>query len=166
MDRKKKPLTVEAAIERMASLCSRSEHCEFEIYNKLIKLGLSSSQRQEVIDYLKENRYLDNARYAKSFANDKAKFTHWGPYKIKAELSLRRIPSALITEALKRIDNEVWETGLMKCAESKARNLDLTGDEASVNCRKLYTYLASRGFATADVSRAVKTMRTSQKKEE
>ena len=163
MERRKKEITIEGAIERMASLCSRSEQCELEIIRKLIKLGLPSSQRQEVIDYLVENRYIDNARYARSFAHDKARFSYWGPYKIKAELALRRIPATMITDAIGSIEDETWETGLMKCAESKSRNLDLWGEEGQKNCRKLYAYLINHGYAGSDVSRVIKTLRKKQK---
>ena len=67
---RKKPLTKEGALLRMADLCARGEHCSSEIREKLRKLMISASDANGIIDYLEENRYIDNLRFAKSFARD------------------------------------------------------------------------------------------------
>lgn len=159
---RKKPVTPEAALNRMAQLCSRSEQCEFEIDKKLFNMGLNPLQRKEIIEYLKANRYIDNARYAKSFANDKVRFSLWGPRKIKAALINHKISASLITEAIEAIKEEDIETALMKSAESKSRNLDLTGENSRDERRKLFNYLITRGFSGSDANRAVKIMRIQQ----
>lgn len=150
----------------MAGLCSRSEQCEYDIMRKLRLKGLSSLQVRELMDFLIEGRYVDNRRFAKSFARDKARFVKWGPKKIRAELSLRKIPSAIIIEAIEEIEEEVWEEGLMKCAVSKARSLDLTGEDGYEERRKLFAYLIGRGFSGKDANRAVKIMKQQQSREE
>lgn len=163
---RKKPLTIEEAKLKMAGLCARSEQCSFSIEKKLYNLGLSSSQRKEIITFLEEERYLDDYRYARSFANDKARFNHWGPRKIRAALSVQKISGIAINEALEKIDEKIWEEGLMKCARAKAKYLDLTGSEGMENCRKLFVYLMGRGFLSSESSKAVKLMKKIQKEEE
>lgn len=158
----KKPLTKEAALERLASLCSRSEQCEYDLTKKMFNWGIPSSERKIILDYLKENRYLDDIRFAKSFANDKARFSSWGPYKIRMELARKRIKGPIATEVIKNIDNGVWKEGIMKCANAKAKNLDLTGEESWENSRKLFRYLVSRGFPSAISSKVVDLMKKRQ----
>ena len=157
-----KPLTKEKALERLASLCSRSEQCEFEVARKLTAWRISNPDKKEIIDYLKENRFVDDARYAFSFAKDKARFSAWGPYKIKAELVKRHINASLINNALKDIENKIWKESLLKCAVSKAKNLNLLGETGFENRRKLFKYLIGRGFPSASSSKAVALMKKKQ----
>ena len=160
----KKIITPEDARLKMASLCSRSEQCESDIRRKLVNMGLQSSQISDILAFLKDEKFIDNARYAKSFANDKAKFAFWGQFKIKAALVSKHISSSFINEALATIDDEIWENAAMRNASSKARFLDLTlpGDDGYQNRKKLYLYLIGRGFSSPLANKAVKVMRNLQ----
>ena len=160
----RKILTEEEARLKMASLCSRSEQCESDIRRKLINLRLTNPQITDIITFLKDEKFLDNARYAKSFVNDKAKFAHWGPYKIKAALASKHILSSLINEAIENLDERIWEQAAMKNAATKARTLDLTlpGDEGYKNRKKLFVFLTGRGFPANLSNRMVKEMKKFQ----
>ena len=159
----KKPISIEKARLKIASLCSKSEQSEYDLKGKLFKMGLSASQSKEIIDFLKEEKYLDNRRYAKSFANDKAKFSYWGPYKIKLALSQHKIPGNIISEVISEIDPLIWKEAILKCAINKARNLDLIDEETGFeNRKKLFKHLISRGFSSIDANKAVKKMKFQQ----
>ena len=152
---RKTPVTKEKALERLAGLCARSEQCESEIVRKLFNWGISGNDRKEIIDYLKENRYLDDARYARCYARDKARFSKWGPIKIKAELFKRKIQASFIREAIEEVEPSVWKDSLLNVARSKAENLDFSGEEVYENRQKLFRYLISRGFPSSASSKAV-----------
>lgn len=154
----RKPITKEKALERLASMCGRSEQCESELINKLYRWGLKHGDHGEVLDYLKENRYYDDQRFAKSYAYDKARFSRWGPSKIRFELIKRKIKREYVAEALQNVGKEIWKEGLMKNAVSKARNLDLIGEGSRENRQKLYVYLISRGFPSVAVTEIVRKM--------
>ena len=162
---RKSPVSKEKALERLKSLCSRAEHCEFELNRKMINWGLGSSDRKEIIELLSNERYVDDARFAMSFAHDKAMFSAWGPAKIRLELIKRKINSKSISEALSKVGSEVWKEGLLKCARSKSANLELTGETGRENRNKLYRYLLSRGFPSGVASKAVMFMRKKQEEE-
>ena len=153
---RKKPLTKEAALLRMADLCARGEHCSSEIREKLRKLMISASDANGIIDYLEENRYIDNLRFAKSFARDKVRFSGWGRNKIRMALAVKRISSSDIREALEEINEEDYEEAVSRAARAKARNLDLSDYEDRA---KLYRHLASRGFESAVISNAIRDLR-------
>lgn len=157
-----KPITKEKALDRLASLCSRSEQCEFDLNRKLINWGISNSDRKVVIDYLKENRFIDDARYAKSFTYDKARFSYWGPYKIQFELSRRKINPQFIKEAINHVNQTIWKEGLLHNAESKGKTLDLIGINSYQERQKLFRYLVNRGFPSNASSKAVGIMKRRQ----
>ena len=157
--RKRKEIDKMEALGKLESLCARSEQCVFDLNRKMINWGIKASDRKEIIENLIENRYVDESRYARSFANDKARFSCWGPYKIRMELMKKRLMSSLISEAVKNVDPEVWKEGLLHAATVKARNLDLTGEDGWENGQKLYKYLIGRGFPSAASSKAVNVMR-------
>ena len=50
----------------MASLCARSEQCEYDVRQKLFKLGLPPHDINETIEYLVSNKFISNDRFAKA----------------------------------------------------------------------------------------------------
>ena len=154
----KKQITKEEALGKLESLCSRSEQCEYDLMQKLYRWGLPAQQRSEIIESLKENRFLDNGRYAKSYAHDKARFSAWGPMKIRMELIKKRISSQLISEALRGIDQEIWREGIFKNARAKAKSLDLKGENSFQEKQKLIRYLVGRGYPVAAAVKAAKAL--------
>ena len=152
---RKKPITKEAALLKMADLCARGEHCAFEIREKLRKMQLAASDANEIVEYLEENRYIDDSRFARAFARDKVKFSGWGKNKIRMALAMKRIPSAEISSALEEIDPEEYIAVAVNAAKAKARNLDLSdyNDKG-----KLYRHLASRGFEGSVISKAIQSI--------
>lgn len=153
---RKKPLTKEAALLRMADLCARAEHSSFEIREKLRKLMIPASDANEIICYLEENRYIDNLRYAKAFARDKVRFSSWGRNKIRMGLAVKRISASDIREALEEIDEEEYMDAITKAAQAKALNLDLSD---YTDMTKLYRHLASRGFESSLISKTISGLR-------
>lgn len=144
----KKPITKEEATRRLENLCSRSEQCEFELSRKLITWGINAGDRRSILDYLKENRYVDEERYARSYTNDKARFSGWGPLKIRMELVKRRINSKMIQAALDQVEEKIWKESLLRNTIKKAKELDLTGENSRENKQKLLRFLIGRGFPT------------------
>ena len=162
----RKKITKEQALSRLETLCSRSEQCSFDLTLKLINWGINREERTEILESLKENRYLDDHRFARSYVNDKARFSGWGPFKIKIELAKRKIPSSVIAEALAGVDARIWKDSLLKNAASKAKGLILTGEEGYNDRQKLFRYLVSRGFSSASSAKGVAYMKKLQMEDE
>ena len=51
-----KTLTYEQALSRAAALCSGSEHCSSDIHKKLLLWGLSPTQAEKAIAFLKKEK--------------------------------------------------------------------------------------------------------------
>lgn len=151
-----KAITYEAARQRMASLCVRSEQCEADIRQKLYRLGLSSGDVQKLIEDLTAERFIDNARFARSFARDKCRFSCWGRNKIRLELAARRISPADIAQGLDSIGEADYRDSLRRATAAKGRSLDLDGPDSRTERIKLFRHLLTRGFEADLASEAIK----------
>ena len=146
------PPDPEKLLQRMAALCARSEQCSFDIDRKLRRAGLPDADVRSIIDRLEANSFIDDRRFAGSFARDKVRFAGWGKLKIRMALAAKRIPQQIIAEALADIPTGDYRKALVSAATVKARTLNLAdyGDRA-----KLMRHLAARGFEAAVCSSAV-----------
>lgn len=142
-EKPKKTTSPETALLRMASLCSKSEQAEADICEKLTKLQIKPADILNIINQLKERNFLNNARFAKAYANDKLKFSGWGKKKIHQGLLNKKIASSDIKDALNNLDYQLYLDTIMKVGKTKSRNLNLQLKEDQA---KLYRFLTSRGF--------------------
>ncbi|MCH5218385.1 MAG: RecX family transcriptional regulator [Muribaculaceae bacterium] len=152
MMRARKPADPEALLKRMAGLCAKSEQCSFDISTKLYRAGLPREKQEEIMEYLIANRYVDDARFARSFTNYKVRFAAWGRRKIRAALAAKRIPSSLVAAALESIDPEEYAAALSRAlaAASAGLNPAVYDDRA-----KIYRRLLARGFEPGLISNAL-----------
>jgi regulatory protein len=151
--RSKKPITRDEALLKMADLCSRSEQCRSEVARKLQAKGLCAADIASVIEELMERGFINEKRYARSFANDKVRFSAWGRLKIRAALAVKRIPSSAVAEALEQIDAQEYADAAFRAARAKASYLNI---EEYEDRQKLYRHLLSRGFESKIAVEAVK----------
>lgn len=148
----KKQLGAKEALQYAAGVCARSEQCEHDIRMKLSGRGLSAAETGSIIGYLCDNGYIDEARFARSFSRDKARFNGWGRIKIRMHLAARKIGRDAIEAALAEIDEAEYRRGLLRLARSMAGDMDVA-DYASR--MKLLRRLTSRGFEPALASQAI-----------
>jgi regulatory protein len=154
--RSKKPITREEALLKMADLCSRSEQCRSEIARKLQTKGLYVADIESVVKELIDRGFINEERYARSFANDKVRFSAWGRLKIRAALAVKRIPSSAVAAALEQIDEEEYADAAFRAARAKASYLDLSEYD---DRQKLYRHLLSRGFESKIAAEAMKKLK-------
>ncbi len=139
----KRAPTAEEMLVKMAGLCAGAEQCSSDIRNKILKKGFSAEQAAQMVAYLQQNKYLDDARFSRAFAVDKVRFSGWGRMKIRMGLRAKGMPDSIITQALEYIPEKDYGDALEKALFTKSRSLDL---EDVNDRRKLYRHLASRGF--------------------
>ncbi len=102
---------------------------------------------QRVLQRLKRENLLDDARYARDFARSRAQSRRQGRYRIARELRARGVPDRHIRAALEEIFAEVDEATLVrKRLERKLRQLRGALDERQL--ASLYRSLLRAGFYT------------------
>ncbi|MBR5467281.1 MAG: RecX family transcriptional regulator [Bacteroidaceae bacterium] len=146
-------LTYEQAMLRLTSLCSTSEHCQSDVREKLYKWGLSRGDSEKIIDYLLDEKYIDEYRYANAYANDKLRFSHWGRAKIRSMLYMQHIPEACINEALDNIDEAEYERILESVLEGKKRTLPEC--ESYASRVKIIRFALQRGFEMGEITKFI-----------
>lgn len=146
-------MTEKTALEKLAAWCSSSEHCESEAIDKLMKWGVDPDARHRIVEFLKKNRFLDEARYSLAFVNDKFRFQKWGRKKIAEALWMKKVDKKTIEIALASIDPDAYTETLKSILKSKDRSLH-EKDEYSRKS-KLYRYAMSRGFESGMINQFI-----------
>lgn len=141
------------ALEKLKSYCAYQERCEFEVIKKLESLGIIDADALNIISDLKQQNYINNARFAEAFTSGKHRIKGWGKVKIRVALKAKRLPEELITEVLDQLDQEVYNERLNEVAKKKWR---LLGDKKDRNTRqKLFRFLYSKGYESELINNVI-----------
>ena len=146
-------MTEEQALQKLAALCSQAEHCTHEMNEKMDRWGIEVNAQERIAEYLVNNRYVDDRRYARSFVNDKLKYNKWGRRKIEQALWLKHLDKAVMQEALDDIDEADWISVLRPLLQSKRRTTKADSDY-EMNT-KLFRYAMSRGFRVEEIRKCI-----------
>ena len=76
-----------------------------DVTKKLNKLGILGDDTEEYISHLIDNNFLNEKRFAKSYARGKFNNNSWGRIKIIRELESRKISHVNINNGLSEINN-------------------------------------------------------------
>lgn len=152
----KKDESFESLKLRMAGLCASTEYCEDEIRKRLARTSLSNRESDEIIRFLRENRFIDDYRYAAAFARDKVRFAGWGKVKIRAALALKHIPADALSHGLDAIEDSDYIEACRRAGEAKARHLNLNERN---DAAKFIRHLQSRGFESGLIFQLLTALR-------
>jgi regulatory protein len=133
-----------AALHRAATLCSRQEQCTSHILDKLREWKVSDRDSEKVIGVLKEEKFLDDSRFAGFYARDKFRFNQWGKIKITHMLRQKHISEEVIDQALAQIDDGAYYTTCLELLRAKSASLNDKNPYSRKG--KLYRFAAGRGF--------------------
>lgn len=140
-----KQKTEQDAYLTLAALCAQSEHCQYEMVEKMRKWELSEEAQARVMAKLVAERYVDDERYARAFVKDKVRYNKWGRRKVEQALWQKRIDENIRQRVLDEIDDEEYLNVLRPLLKQKRRSTKATSDY-ELN-RKLMRFALSRGFS-------------------
>ena len=140
-------------------LCARCEQAEGDLRKKLHDWDIAPSDSDDIIMRLKQERYLDNERYAHAYCRDKLRFNGWGRIKIAFMLKGKGIEQEFIDAAIAEIDEEQYTTILNEALETKARSLN--GKDPQQARAALLRFAASRGFESSVIFPAIEHLTSS-----
>ena len=133
--------------------CSQAERCQYEVKTKLMQWGAPSDEIEDIIAYLMAERYINEERYCHAFTHDKVLYQGWGRIKIRTALQAKRLPAALITQALDSIDETEYLDTLQRIAATKKRAIKSNDPMAR---EKLIHFLLQRGFTYDEIGQTIK----------
>ena len=140
----KKILTPEQALQKLRHYCGYQERCHSEVKEKLYSLGIFKNEHDAIIATLIEDGYLNEERFAISFAGGKFRVKQWGRIKIKYELKKKQVSEYCIKKALQQIKEDEYHEVLKKLADEKYASLK--DEQYLVRKKKTIDYLIQRGF--------------------
>jgi regulatory protein len=147
-------LRYELALSKAMDLCSKAEKCVSDIQTKLNEWGVVHTDSQKIIATLIAEKFIDQERYARYFVRDKFRFNQWGRVKIVFMLKSKKIPSALIEDALQEIDDEAYNELLIKLLKEKSKKTKFINEYDKKG--KLIRFAQSRGFEFEAINDALK----------
>lgn len=161
----RKPPTPEAALNRIAAQCAKSEYCPADVRDKLLRQGLTPDAADQIVDHLIREHFIDEERYARAFIHDKFQYELWGRIKIRYALRAKRLPDDLTDRLLDEcIDEEAYTEHLATLLRRKLRTLEqpLTPADRA----KLYRHAAQRGYEPGITSHVLKEVSNGEIDEE
>lgn len=151
-------LTQEQIIHKLETFCSYRERCTSEINQKLYQLQVEKNDFDFYINYLKENNFLNETRYANSFARGKNAIKKWGRKKIVMELKFRQIDESTVQQSLLQIDEGMYLIKLQDVLEKKNRIIKET--DPFKRKQKLIQFAMQKGYEYEIINEALKNMAT------
>jgi regulatory protein len=102
--------TLSEAQQKMEAYCAYQERCHAEVVRKLQSMHMIPEAIDLIIVHLIEQNFLNEERFACSFARGKHRMKKWGRVRLVGELKQRNISKYNIDQALKEIAGEYEET--------------------------------------------------------
>jgi regulatory protein len=148
--------SVKEAIHKIEHFCAYQERCHDEVVQKLRTMKMDSNEIDEILAHLIQENYLNESRFACSFARGKHRIKFWGKVRIINELKFRNISTYNINLALKEITAEEYETNFNALAE---RNWLSIKEANGLKKRKKYCdFLLRKGYESNLVYEKVKEL--------
>ncbi len=141
---KRKSVTVAEATKKMEHYCAYQERCHKEVWTKLATMHLIPEAKEQIVLHLFEHNFLNEERFARSFARGKFAIKKWGKQRITRELKLRNISPYNIKLGLQEITETDYYATFHELAEKKWAAL--TETDTYKKRKKLIDYLLYRGW--------------------
>ena len=142
----KKSYTVQEIQQKIAQYCVYQDRCHKEVEEKIKSFDLIPEAREMILLNLMKDNFLNEERFAKSFARGKFRIKHWGKNRIVNELKMRDISPYNIKTALKEIDDKEYINTIYKITEN--RNNVISETNHYKRKKKLIDLLLRKGFET------------------
>ena len=139
-----KPLTPDQVLDKMAKYCAYQERCVKDVRDKLKTFEIPEEEKAKILDYLLDNRFVNDERFVKSFVRGKVNQSGWGVNKIRFHLIQKGIDKDIIEEALGQTDEEAYRQRLIEILKTKAKTVKADSDFEKK--RKIAAYAMQKGF--------------------
>ncbi|HYD91785.1 MAG TPA: regulatory protein RecX [Flavobacterium sp.] len=142
-----KSYTVDEAKKKLEHYCSYQERCHDEVIQKLRALNMIPEAIDAIVFHLIENNFLNEERFAVSFARGKFRIKQWGRRRIINELKARNISKYNIDTALQQIDQDEYINAFNELADKQWESVS----ERNIlkKKKKISDFLLRKGFESS-----------------
>lgn len=143
------------ALIRLQKYCAYQDRCHSEVRTKLLDIGCYGDDLEEVICDLIAENFLNEERFARSYAGGKFRQKKWGRIKIRHELKAKRISAYCLKKAMEEIPDEDYTETMRSLLTAKARTVKAK-NQYEKN-KKLAAYLYQKGYESFLIWEMLKT---------
>ena len=131
-------------LHKAQQYCAYQERSLYEVKLKLTEWRAQEHVAEKIIKILREENYINEEQFAKSFAVGKFRQKQWGKNKIIFELKKKQIPDLIIQIGLQEID----ETEYLDCLKNllKKKLKEIKEENPRKKNYKAATFAINRGF--------------------
>lgn len=149
-----KYISRDEALAKLQKYCAYQDRCHKEVRSKLLDLGIYGQDLEEIIVELIKDNFLNEVRFAQSFARGKFRIKRWGKIKIKQEMKLKALSDYCIRKGLAEIDEEEYIETIDRLLNKKADVIK--GENQFEKNRKLAAFAIQKGFESKLVWERIK----------
>lgn len=145
----KNSFSVDEATRKLEGYCAYQDRCHKEVISKLREMNMIPQAIDLIVGHLIQENFLNEERFARSFARGKFKIKKWGKNRIINELKHRDISKYNITMALKEIEPKEYLNTFNALASK--RLAEIREKDLQKRRKKLADYLLYRGWESGMV---------------
>ncbi len=143
-------------LQKLARYCAYQERCVQELEQKMKTFEVQPSEYSEYLAWLRENNYLNEARFVEIFVRSKFNQKSWGRTKINYELRKRGISATLLTSAWDGINDQDYIEKAR--ALLKKKKDEIKSGTSPQRYQKCYNFGLSKGYESALVRELLKPL--------
>ncbi|MFA7446032.1 MAG: RecX family transcriptional regulator [Flavobacteriaceae bacterium] len=151
---KSQSFSIQELLQKAERFCAYQERCHKEVAQKLYELGASPQESDEILSHLIQNNFLNEERFARSFARGKHRIKKYGKVRIISELKFRNISKYNIDKALQEISDEEYEATFAELSEKTWASL--TEKNKLKKKKKFCDFLLRKGYESDKIYQAWK----------
>ena len=133
-------------LQKAAAYCAYQERTHGEVRQRLRKWESWGDAADEIIAELITLNYLNEERFAKTYAGGKFRLKHWGKRKISQELQRRGVSAYSIAQGMNEIDDKNYKLGLQELLLKKKNLLSQRETDLFKLKHKLVQFALSKGY--------------------
>jgi regulatory protein len=144
MEKSKKFISGTEAYTKITKWCAYQERAQQEVRDKLYDFGLHKEEVEQLLTRIISEGFVNEERFAISFANGKLNQLGWGRVKIRYALKAKKVSDYCIKKAINSLDENKY-IQILEDAFHKRNKMEKEKHPLKRKY-KLMSYLASRGF--------------------
>lgn len=143
-------------LQKLARYCAYQERCVQELEQKMKTFEVPSSDYPFYLTWLRENNYLNEARFVEIFVRSKFNQKSWGRTKINFELRKRGISASLLAGAWDGINDQDYIEKARALLQKKKD--EIKSGTSPQRYQKCYNYGLSKGYESSLVRELLKPL--------
>ena len=149
----KQTFTLVEAQQKLEHFCAYQERCHQEVIAKLKAMGMIPAAIDTIVSNLIQSNYLNETRFAQSYARGKFRIKKWGKVRIKRELKARKISNYNIKLALREISATEYDAVFWALFEKQKKRVK--GGSSAEKKKKLLAFFSYRGWESERIYQAL-----------